>query len=570
MSQSLSPFQFSIQANIDGHSFDYLLTVDEIGHVYQAQALIFDLPASAQKMILGESNGQLNRKIRAHAGLFKYLVPLALAGKLPTYQEQLAPLMEEINRRLQEKGLQWANIYPEQLSDNPANEVLMLYGKNNLKSATLKSRWEKIIALIEQQERWPSKDVQFLGSQHPKIAIDFFPAITPFYAIVNQAMFYENLPYSQSEVIKHYLLEELREPSCTPYANGIIYALEKHASAEDLSIYQAVINFYNRVDPKKDHLSAILSLLKHYPLPRTREICLDVMDLNDPYITPDAVKILLLTGMPEEEIVKLQLPLFKSGDADVSRAAFSSFAEHISGGNLPSANEVMDVYVLEMINNERSYAVNEIPAIAIKTKMHLISHRLYELLEHEHSNVRFGILAIINGYFEKDDHHFLDFLTPKFIDRYWDMVDDSSPGVASRALLLLGRIGLMTNRADYIGYLIEICRNAKERMVKNASMEAINCILRRVRYTRQVEAFYLELLEDKEDEYAYYYVLQGLRFSPNRAFKQALWEKYKDHPIDSVRFIASRLFVPTYRRWMGIRIRILNLLNKILANWPGE
>lgn len=558
-----SPFEFALQVEIDGRNWDYVLTVDEMGQVYEAIPAIFELPAISQKLILTEIEGQLERKIRAHSGLFKYIVPLALAGKLPAYLEQLAPLVTEINRRLQEKRLQWVQIYPSQLSDAPADEVLMLYGKNNLKSNALKARWEKIIVLIEAQKVRPIEEVRFLGSQHPKIAADFFPVIAPFYTVKHQAMFYENLPYSQSEAIKNYLLEELREPSCTSYANGIIYALEKYASPEDLSIYQAVINFYNRVDPKKDHLSVILSLLKHYPLPRTRDICLDAMDLNDPHITPNAVKVLLLTGMPEEEIVKLQLPLFKSGDSHVSHAAFSSFAAHISGKNLPDANEVLDVYVQELINNERSYSVVEVPAIAIKTKMHLISHRLYDLLAHENGNVRFGILAIINGYFEKSNYHFLDFLMPRLLDRYWDMVDDPSPGVASKVLQLLGRIGLMTNRADYIGYLIEICRNTKERMVKNASIEAINCILRRVRYTRQIEAFYLELLEDKEDEYAYYYVLQGLRFSPNRAFKKALWEKYKDHPIDSVRFIATRLFIPTYRRWMGIRIAILKFLQKI-------
>jgi len=556
-------FQFPVQVNIDGHLLDYVLTVNEIGHVHQAQALIFELPASAQKLMLGEADGQLMRKIRAHIGLFKYIVPLTLAAKLSAYQEQLAPLTAEISRRLQEKGLQWAKMYPEQLSDTPADEVLMLYGKNNLKSEALRARWEKIIVLIEKQKTWPIDEVRFLGARHPKIAADFFPAIAPFYAVRDQAMFYENLQHAQSGTLKDYLLEELREPSCTPYANGILYALKKHASPEDLSIYQATVNFYSRVDPKRDHLSAILGLLEHYPLPRTRDICLDAMDLNDPDITPKAVKVLLLTGMPEEDIVKLQLPLFKSGDANVSRAAFSSFAEHISGSNLPDANEVLDVYVHEMINNERSYAVNEIPAIAIKTRMYLISHRVYDLLEHENNHVRFGILAMIGGYFDKSNYHFLDFLTPKFLDRYWDMVHDPSPGVASKALLLLGKVGLMENRPDYIEYLIEICRNTQERMVKIAAMEAINLILRRVRYTRQVEAFYLELLEDKEDEHDYYYVLQGLRFSPNRSFKEALLEKYKDHPIDSVRFIASRLLIPTHRKWMGIRIAILKFLQKL-------
>lgn len=556
-----SSFQFSVQVNIDGHTLDYLLTVDQFGQVYEASPLIFELPIVSRKLILGETDGQLERKIRAHAGLFKYLVPLVLANQLPAYQESLAPLVAEIDRRLQEQGLRWATLTPSLESESQANQVLMVYGENSGGSSTIEACWEKIIVLIEKQKSWPIDEVRFLGAQHAKIAADFFPGITPFYPIDSQHMFYENLNHSQSEGIKNYLLEELREPSCLPYANGIIYALEKYASEDP--IYQAVINFYNLLENKENYLNTILSLLKHYPLPRTKEICLEVIDLNEPYTTPRAVEILLSMGMPQEEIVKLQLPHFKSGNPDVSHASFTSFAEHISAEHLPGAAEVLDIYVQELIHNDKSYAVIEIPAIAIKTKMHWIRNRLYDLLAHENPQVRFGILAIINGYFEKNNYHFQRFLDPEMVDRYWDLANDSEWSVASRAIRLLGRVGIMTNRADYIDHLLEIGSNTEE--LKYETIIAINLILRRVPYQPKIEPFYLAFLEEEQN--AAYHALRGLRYSPNRAFKRTLWEKFKDHPVDIVRKTADQLFKPTYRRWMGIRIGILKYLQKISDGW---
>lgn len=145
----LTPFQYSVQANIDGHLVDYLLTVDETGQVHDAQALILELPAISQKLILGEMNAWLERKIRAYTSLCKFLLPLTLAGKLPTYQTQFAPLIEEIKQRLQQKGLQWDELFAAMLPRSMASEVLNVYGKKGVDTTHLKTCWEKVIYIIE-------------------------------------------------------------------------------------------------------------------------------------------------------------------------------------------------------------------------------------------------------------------------------------------------------------------------------------------------------------------------------------------------------------------------------------
>lgn len=527
-----TPFQYNVQVDIDGHNLHYLLTVDDAGQVYDAKAVIFELPTASRKLILGEIDAQLESKISAYAGLFKYLVPLALAGKVPTYQQQLAPLVEEINQRLQEKGLEWAKLDPASLSDSFTSEVLRSYGENEAKSDALQACWDKIIAILEKRPPWPSEEVKFLGLHHTEVAVDFFPAIIPFYTLSFQAEFYDSL---------------------------------KNVHPEDLSIYDSFLDFYARVGTKEGHAFTILNFIKHYPLQKaTQDICLEILALNDPYSAPLAVEILLSTGMAEEEIVKLQVPFFKSGDPKVSYPSFSIFAQHISGKQLPDAAEVLEVYVKELIENERVDNVRHISVIAVKTKMHLLGPRLYDLLWHENRNVQFGILVIINGYFEDGPLHFFDFLTPKLIDRYWELAVDPGEGLAITAIGLLGRVGFITNRANYIDRLAEIGRGHESDVVKAEAIKAINFMLRRVPYRPQIEPFYLACLQHWKEEVWAYYVFLGLRFSPNQVFKTALWEEHKNHPNPEARMAANNLFKPTYRGWIDLLIRILNLLFQIL------
>lgn len=536
-----SPFEFALQVDIDGRNWDYVLTVDEMGQVHEAIPAIFELPASSHKMIIGESDGQLERKIRAHAGLFKYLVPLALAGKLPTYQEQLAPLVTVINQRLQEKGLEWGKLHPVALSNSLADEILRCYGENAAESEALQACWDNIIAIIEKQPPWPLDEIDFLGQDHGQVAADFFPAITPFYPLDFQAAFYTHLKGYHAESTKQYLLQELTEPSCTPYASGIIEALEPYIS-EDLAIYQGVVDFCNRIDLKADLPAAALYLLTHYPLPPTQAICSKILCKGNVHQAEEATAILLSMGMPQAEIVALLLPRFRSGDATVSFSAFSVFAQHISAEYLPGAAEILDVYVQELNSFTRSYSPSQISAIAIKVGIHFMSDRLYDLLAHENEKVRSGILALISGYHKKSDY-FSEFLTPPMLDRYWKLCVDPENQIATRAIRLLGKIAVMTKRADYIAAFIAICQNTTKQNIQFETIDAINFILHRLAYQPQIEPFYLNFLQKGTERY-WSLVLNGLRLSPNLALKQNLWTKYKDHSDSGVRRAANDLFKP--------------------------
>ena len=80
-----------------------------------------------------------------------------------------------------------------------------------------------------------------------------------------------------------------------------------------------------------------------------------------------------------------------------------------------------------------------------------------------------------------------------------------------------------------------------------------------------IETFYLECL-NHGDESLWSVVLGGLRFSPNRTFKDTLWQQYKDHSSSAVRDAAQKLLKPTYRRWMVLRHLALLMSRKLFGD----
>jgi hypothetical protein len=366
--------------------------------------------------------------------------------------------------------------------------------------------------------------------------------------------------------VKNYLIQELKDPLNIPFTQNIIFAL-KNRYSKDLMVYDAIVHLYEHLTPDHEgsNLFEILSFIKRFRLARTKEIAFEVLALNQWQPAVKATEILLARGVKQNEIVKRLLPHFKSGNPALSEAAFAVFAEHISADYLPTADEILDVYVQERSTHNKVYHTQDMPSIAIKTGIHFMENRLYDLLEHNSDNVRMGILAIISGYFDKGSYYFFKFLTPKLIDRYWELAHDSNEFIASKSITLIGMIGLLNNRVDYIDDLLMMSREAKNDYLKRTCMEAINIILHRIPYQAKIETFYLECL-NHGDESLWSVVLGGLRFSPNRTFKDTLWQQYKDHSSSAVRDAAQKLLKPTYRRWMVLRHLALLMSRKLFGD----
>lgn len=535
------PFQFPVQVTIDGRTLDYLLTVDETGQVFEAVPTVFDLPLSAQRLILGETDGQLERKIWAYTRLFKYLVPLALVGKLPAYQEVLMPLVEEIERRLQEKGMQWAQLPIDSQNATLVEQVLNVFGRDQQASPQLKALWTTITAILENIADWrTSKAVSNMGYEYPTLAADFFTAIIPLRKFEAQKYTFEYLAPTKLESVKHYLLKELEIPSCIPYASGILKALEAYGSGDN-EIYNAVIRFYELAESMDEYgLAKLTEVLEHYPTLRSKEIGFEILCLNKRFSARYAAYFLLKLGVSQKEIVDVMMPFFKEADPDISEAAMAIFGKFISTESLPSAAETLDIFKKAAPKKRDLNIALSMCDIAAKNGMYLFVDELFNLLYHELHTVREGTLIFINHAYKCNGIGIEKFKTPKMTKRFWELTNDPNTDVVLSAIRLLSKIGREQKRINYIDKLLDvISRNDRNYKIKLEAMEAINIMLHQVPYQNQIEALYIMALE--EESSIKVLALEGLCFCPDYAFKESLFLKYKNDSDNAVRRAAKSI-----------------------------
>lgn len=549
----LQPFEFSVQVSIDGRILDYLLSVDATGHVHRAEPLVFELPAITQKLILGESDGQLERKIKAYARLFRYLVPLVLAGKLPNYQEQLATLVDEINQRLSKKGILWSNL-PDNLPSTLAFNLRKFYTTQKQVDPDAKSTFESIEYIINnlknESDKLEDKLKNFITLPN-SIAADFFSAVLPFLDFYTQTKIFRGFAYMKSEKVKNYLLEEINVPSCEPYSGSILHALKVYG-AEDSNIFDAVAGFYERLD--KQQISGItlintLDVLRHYLRPRTKEIALEILRSNHQAGAYYAAEVLLNIGTTQKEIAREIMASFQTTNPDVSKVVFRIFEECLSEEYLPSADEILSVFVQTIVKAPDSDIYKNMAGIAIKTGIYLQPDKLIELFYHESAAVRSGVLHLINDFYEKLQRNFKPFKTERMLICYRDLSKTSEVEVAVQAIRLLGKAG---HKKDVDFLLERISIDFQNHPIDEEAIKAINLIIQRIPYPFQIEPRYLAALANNRYTLKVA-ALKGLRYSPRTNFKKALADQYINdiHPVSE----AAKELLSVPSRSIGIRLQ---------------
>lgn len=554
----LSSFQFPVQVSIDDQKFDYVLTLDETGHVYAAIPVVYDLPLAAQQLILGDSDKAMERKIKAYGRLFKYLVPLVLAEKLPSYQAELLPLVIEIRKRLQERGLTWVDLPLDGSVNSPAMQALSIFGNNRQVSSPWAGAWGMIVTSLESLDNAGEGEVlSAMAHRYPDAASNFLPAVIPLCNEDIQSRTFAELRYAKirTKRFKDYLLEELEHPSCKPCVDGILGTLAGFGP-DQKDIYEAALRFYERETNLEGRASdRLMNILEHYPTPRTKEIGFDIIRRNDRQNAAYAARTLIQIGVAQNEILDLMLPFFREATAEASVATFRILSDSISPEYMPTAEEVLDVAVRILVKNNDTSVVVSTSNIAYKNRTYLLVDRLFDLLNHEVSAVKQMVLWIIKYFHNtvkaefytkpydkfygdgkplnpKIKINFKPFVEVRFTTRYWELTKDPDTDTARAAIALIAKVGYEQRRKDYIDSLLDLAEHDSRYVIQQQIIEAINEILYRIPYPPQIEPFYLSILDS--NRISRYAAVYGLRFSPNQAFKKAIWEKYQDDQDNSV------------------------------------
>ncbi len=572
-------FQFPVQVTIDGRTLDYLLTVDETGHVFEAVPTVYELPLTAQKLILGETDGQLERKIRAYTRLFKYLVPLYLADKLSLPEVDMFPLATEIQQRLQTKSLVWATLPYDPSIYNPAMKAINVFGthKNNAQSPYWIEAWEAIIQILKNLNSWDNDTyLGSFGTRFFDVASDFLPAIIPLLNKNTQYASFNQIAYNRirTSMIKEFLLEELENPACFEYLGGILSALAIFGSS-DKDIFDAIVKFYEQ---KKGVMGSasdrLMEVLMHHPCVRATEIGFEIIHQNHSQHAYYAARILIEMGVKQSEILKIMMPHFVAAEPDSTSAVFYVLRNCIAPEHLPIPEDLLDVAVRILSKKRVSSVVYSVPEIARKNETYLKVDELYQLLHHEATGVREMVLLTIKEFHQRlkiefygearylnkrTKIDFKPFTTSRFAKCYWELAKDPDREVARAAIRVLGMVGFEQKREDYIDLLLSLAvENDSRKDIQDEVIGAINYILERIPYAAQIEALYLSILESNQYS-SRSSTIYGLRFSPNLNFKNTLWMKYRDDQDTSVQSaIKNDLFRVPKR---SFKVRFYNIIN---------
>ena len=537
-----TPFQYSIQIIIDNKPIDYLLTVDVTGHVYEAKPAIFELPAMAQKLILSDADEMLEKKIHAFARLIRYILPLTLAGWMESYQEEFAPLVQEINVRLNEKGLKWKDLYHHAIVESVASSVLELFSPDKRISQKQRYSWQRFARAFPNSEgQVPRYYLLSTSEELPMVAEDFLPAVIPFLKPSSRLGAYGALGNIKTEAIKTFLLSELESLYARSYSNHIFKALKGYPPT-DVQLCDAAMQFYRRTNRLRERsVSILLDVLMEHPSHRTRAFAIEILKKNSRYSAVHAARALLKMGVPPHEVTDIAIPLFMAADPKLSEASFSILAiEALPAKHLPKAKKVLNIMVETLSKRHNPNIIYALPPLAYKTGLYRYADKICRLLEHEASAVREGMLRLIRDAFQMKDVDIRPFVKEKMLKKYLALAGDINQAVAQSAITLIGIICKGKRMASYIDPLLEVYKQKSKVSVKLEILKAINSILLVIDYPPQIEPIYLEALKNDDSRFRFE-ALRGLRFSPDNAFKKTL-EEYKNDTDELVKKQAEHLY----------------------------
>lgn len=502
---------FHIQHQIEEISFDYLVSVDEQGQITDVKPMFYQLPKIAQKMIIGDQELALERRIKAYPKLVPFILKLILHDRLHSFKEayrDIAAYVRSVSKQVQE----------------PLEKPL----------------WSCIEDLIVTKNNSSAYDIcRKIAYNYHETCTEFFPGIIPFLPSYNaQRVAFDNMHESSAISSKSYLIEELLHPLSTPYASGIIKAISRIKGKETV-IFDAIILFYNREGEKsEDALYNISKVLAYYPCEQSKKIGLEILSLNKRYSSNGAASMLINVFDAKQEVVDILLPHFLQADPKISEAAFSVFCSTQLREYLPSTTKILDIYISTIEKGQNLNIAYSMPSIAKNTGLLHYGDHIYQSLQKDNAYVQEALLILISFFINEAGGE--KFQASRFLNRYFELLKSNRSETIRNALSLIGKIGAKT-QYNYIGICLEVfLSNQKNVLILLSAMWAINHQINSMpEFDEQIIAPYLEALEHPNLNIRKA-ALNGLKFSNAPAIQKRLLQLVND-PSEEVRREALKL-----------------------------
>lgn len=559
-----------VRIDIDEIIIDFFIKFDITGKIHSIKPLIDDLPANAQKLILGKDAEKKRDNIEALKNLMPLIIPLGIVNQNNFFTKELSTLNKKIFDYLKKRNLSLNNII--QFTEPQSIQFYIfsshLEASNHPNDFNL--MWKKVISLIENRDGIiNNENLRHLGSYYPQFGFKIIPLLMPYLKTIdNKRTAYEYIGYYQSDATRDFLSEAMKNCIEDQILSGIFKGLAKQ-KLENTNIQEEIIKIYNsKINLGETTKANLMEVLKQFPNDETSKIGLEIINENNRYTGNIASRILLGNRVPPEKIAEIILPKLRTCDPRISESAFNILCNSNKFKScIPSSDKLLNIYVKTLEVNMNLNIAYCMPSIVRKYGEINISEKIVKLLSHPNPNVLEGILILLKSLLRDDKFDKFDidnlnslnvnssknhmtintkpFYSKNAKKQYYNLLQHENKKVVEYAIGTVQTIAFQQQDATWIDIILDLINFEIEDTTNLHAMRAINQILPAVKFNERIVNIFKIAIKNPNSNYRCE-ALKGLRYCEDNNLKKTL-AYLVDDPSKEVSNEAKNLHLPPYR-----------------------
>lgn len=499
----------------EGYDIEFRLTTTLLGEVLDVQCPILDLPAAAQKLMLGPNYQLISRAAKGFSSLFYYTVPLIVLGYLDT--EEWQPLKKAWIKAAQNRSVpapktkyiqhEWVKSAYEIDSAGDRKRQLLQVGKLLMQDA--QKRYAALVDYNESKEL-DYYDATFFGP----VLIRLLP-ISKSPSILREI--YKSLATYPTETNYLLLTNRLTNMTYKKYHAAILQGLQPYQKAS----LEPVLAMYFNNKPLLggDELKLFMATLVRLPEPSRKKLLYEVLTSENRQAALKAYSELKQSDLTEQELAaQLYSKFIKRQSLSNIRAILKLYDQLKDTSLLPTGGELIAVLVWA---NKEKKALGINHAITPLLKKRLKQKEFPQLLAHLKSdNYTLQEATIMQVLALGDTQHIVDLN---------QITEEVVAPFQAQLIYHTKKLLKKYSERDSIEPLVKILPTTKQLQVETLKA------MRRVLQYRQDKTAIPVLLQALEVEHSEVrkYSLLTLRIFKDKAVISAIKSllKTEDHPI---------------------------------------
>lgn len=534
-------FTTTLASEIEGTTYQYLLTVDTRGLVHKVESPFFDLPAAAQRLIMEGASAEITDKIKNRGALFQYEILLALAGNAKGVPAQILAVAQRINQLLKDRGVQWKKLP----SVNSRFDVVDWFKVGVAKSKTpdegssLKQFVFNLMMLLQTLEGQKKQHTKLneafrsFGYYGGPMGHDLLILLIPFHQGNARRILLEGLIHEQREENKLALLRQLALSGNPQWVSGALKALEKYS---DPKVIGACIYLFNREEQlSEDALANLARIFKQSPEnPQVIEILHTIVRKRKRHSANSATHVLARIPGQQKIMLEEALPILWGKDRTAVEGAFPVLMA-LDAANLPDGDTIWDIYLSALNLGPNLNIAYSMPSILEKVTVPDLPEKIYAALDHPAAGVRRSTLVIITCSFNKLNHRkrYLELNAP-IIEKIFQLFADQDQDTSREAVGIVAKLDRKNLPKHIIQDMVKLYQAAVTNNRFHLRLEVlrvIDTLFKKLTYDPEVESICLTALSDNNHNIRVAAVNVLLR-SDNAQVKQRLQEMSNDPQVE--------------------------------------